>query len=263
VAFTSVSLDEVKAVKNELGGTVNDIVLALCAGALRSYLERRGELPDEPLVAMVPISVRTEDEKGQLGNKVSSMLTSLATDVDDPIKRLDAIHHGTQVAKEQDKAIGAETLTNWAEFAAPAVAARAARLISRMKVLDRLRPIFNVTISNVPGPPFPLYSAGAKMVALYPMGPILDSAALNITVMSYMNAMYIGVVACRDTLPDVDDIATGLNDALEELKKAAGVVTKDVSPAPETQPEADGGSTDSIGRAAANAAAVLKSAPTQ
>src|SRR2546423_15188687 len=125
---------------------------------------------------MVPISVRTEDQKGELGNRVSSMPTSRATDVGDPVKRLEVIQENTRGAKEQDKAIGADTLTNWAEFAAPAVAARAARLISRTKVLDRLRPVFNVTISNVPGPPFPLYSAGAEMVALYPMGPIMDSA---------------------------------------------------------------------------------------
>jgi len=254
VAFTSVTLDDVKAVRNELGGTVNDVVLALCAGALRSYLERRGELPAEPLVAMVPISVRTEEQKGELGNRVSSMLASLATDIDDPVKRLEVIQENTRGAKEQDKAIGADTLSNWVEFAAPAVAARAARLISRTKVLDRLRPIFNVTISNVPGPPFPLYSAGAKMVALYPMGPIMDSAALNITVMSYMGSMYFGVVACRDTLPDVDDIALGLDDALEELKKAAGVTT---TPAVEEAAQDDGGSTDAIGRAAARAAAVL------
>jgi diacylglycerol O-acyltransferase / wax synthase len=264
VAFTSVSLEDVKAVRKELGGTVNDVVLALCAGTLRNYLERRGELPDEPLVAMVPISVRTEDEKGALGNRVSSMLTSLATDVADPAKRLDAIREGTQGAKEQDKAIGADTLTNWTEFAAPAVAARAARLISRMKVLDRLRPIFNVTISNVPGPPFALYSAGAKMVALYPMGPIMDSAALNMTVMSYMGDMYFGIVACKDTLPDVDDIATGLTEALDDLLKAGGVASSVSAPAAAAQPlpadPVEGGKSDAIGQAAARAAAVLNGA---
>ena len=264
VAFTSVSLDDVKAVRKELGGTVNDIVLALCAGSLRNYLERRGELPAEPLVAMVPISVRTEDQKGELGNRVSSMLTSLATDVDDPVKRLEVIQENTRGAKEQDKAIGADTLTNWAEFAAPAVAARAARLISRTKVLDRLRPVFNVTISNVPGPPFPLYSAGAEMVAIYPMGPIMDSAALNITVMSYMGTMYFGVVACRDTLPDVDDIGQGLSDALAELLKAAGAEPagrKDPT-GDNVQENAGGGSTGAIATAAARAAATLAATPT-
>jgi hypothetical protein len=146
---------------------------------------------------------------------------SLASDVDDPLERLATISGATKNAKEQDKAIGADTLTNWAEFAAPAVAARAARLYSNMKIADRHRPLFNVTISNVPGPPFPLYSAGARMVALYPMGPIMDGGALNMTVMSYMDTMNFGLVACAETIPDVDKIARHLDDALEELLKLA------------------------------------------
>ena len=221
VAFTSVSLDDVKAVRKELGGTVNDVVLALCSGALRNYLERRGELPDEPLVAMVPISVRTEDEKGALGNRVSSMLTSLATDVADPIKRLDAIREGTKGAKEQDKAIGADTLTNWTEFAAPAVAARAARLISRTKVLDRLRPIFNVTISNVPGPNFPLYLAGSKMLHWYPVSFVNDGAGLNITVHSYNGRLDFGLVSCRELVPELWSVMDLISDSVDELMAAA------------------------------------------
>ena len=220
-AFIQASLDDVKMVKNKLGGTVNDVVLATCAGALRSYLQDRGENISDPLVAMVPISVRTEDQQGTMGNRVSSMLTSLATDIDDPVERLRAISAGARRAKEQDKAIGAETLMDWAEFAAPGLAARAARLYSSMKLADRHRPIFNVTISNVPGPDFPLYSAGARMVAYYPMGPIADGGALNITVMSYMGTMCFGLVACRETVPGVWSIAHGLRAALDELLKAA------------------------------------------
>lgn len=220
-AFTQIPLDDVKMIKNALGGTVNDIVLALCAGALRGYLSDRDELPAESLVAMVPISVRTEDLKGAMGNQVSQMLVSLATAEADPVERLRIISSGTEGAKEQEKAIGAETLMNWAEFAAPAVAARAARLYSNMKLADRHRPLFNVTISNVPGPNFPLYSAGARMVAMYPMGPIADGGGLNITVMSYMGTMFFGLVACADTVPAVWDIAAGLESALDELRKAA------------------------------------------
>jgi len=221
-AFTEIPLDEVKIVKNALGGTVNDVVLALCAGALRNHLLGKGVLPDKGLVAMVPISVRSDDEKGAMGNRVSSMLTGLATDLEDPVERLHLISAGTRQAKEQDKAIGADTLMDWTEFAAPALAARAARLYSRTKVADRLRrPLFNVTISNVPGPPFPLYCAGSRMVALYPMGPIADGVALNMTVMSYMGSMYFGLVAGRDAVPDVWDLAHGINQSLDELKKAA------------------------------------------
>src|SRR6266545_4736467 len=132
-AMASLSLPDVKMIKNAFGATVNDVVLALCAGALRRYFDGRGEQVDGPLVAMVPISVRAEDEKGAGGNRVSSMLVSLATDIDDPVDRLRAISDGTKDAKEQSKAIGADTLTDWAEFAAPAVAGLAARLYSRTK----------------------------------------------------------------------------------------------------------------------------------
>jgi hypothetical protein len=149
------------------------------------------------------------------------MLCSLATDIDDPVKRLQAIHDGTQQAKSQLNAIGADALTDWAEFAAPALAGRAARLYSRTKMADRHRPLFNVTISNVPGPPFPLYSNGARMVANYPMGPIFDGGGLNITVMSYLDQLDFGLVACADLIPDVWSLADGLGAALEELKKAS------------------------------------------
>ena len=220
-AFEQVSLDEAKMVKNKLGGTVNDVVLALCSGALRSYFTGRGETLDSDLVGMVPISVRTDDEKGAMGNRVSSMLVSLASTIEDPVERLHAITEGTQGAKDQDKAIGADTLADWTEFAAPAVAARAARLYSRMRLADRHRPIFNVTISNVPGPNFPLYSAGARMVAMYPMGPVADGAALNITVMSYMGTMFFGLNGCKETVPDVWDIAHGIRAAMDELTKVA------------------------------------------
>ena len=220
-AFEQVSLDEAKMVKNKLGGTVNDVVLALCSGALRSYFASRGETLDSDLVGMVPVSVRSEDEKGAMGNRVSSMLVSLASSIDDPVERLHAITEGTKGAKDQEKAIGADTLADWTEFAAPAVAARAARLYSRMRLADRHRPIFNVTISNVPGPNFPLYSAGARMVAMYPMGPIADGAALNMTVMSYMGTMFFGLNACKETVPDVWDIAHGIRAAMDELTKVA------------------------------------------
>ena len=222
VAMTSVSLDDVKAVKNAFGTTVNDVVMAVCAGALRRYLEARNELPDEPLVAFIPISVRAENEKGAMGNRVSALFTSLATHVADPVERLKAIHECTRGAKEQQDAIGADTLTDWAEFAAPALAARAARLYSRTRMADRHRPLFNLTISNVPGPPFPLYSAGARLLAYYPHGPIMEGGGLNITVMSYMGSMDFGLVACRETVPGVWDIAHALTESLDELTKRIG-----------------------------------------
>jgi diacylglycerol O-acyltransferase / wax synthase len=221
-AFSTVSLPVVKAVKNAAGATVNDVVLALCAGALRRYLDKQGEDPDGPLVAMVPISVRSADAADAGGNKVTATLCSLATDVDDPTERLERIHDSMVGAKQQHEAIGADTLQEWAEFAAPAVAGRAARLYTRMRVADRHRPAFNVTISNVPGPPFPLYSIGARMVSNFPVGPIMDGSGLNMTVMSYLDQLDFGLQACPDVLPDIWSLAEGLQFALDELVDATG-----------------------------------------
>jgi WS/DGAT/MGAT family acyltransferase len=222
-AYTSLSLPLAKAVKNAAAVTLNDVVLAICAGALRRWLDDHDEHPEGPLVAMVPISVRSEDARSAMGNQVSSMLTTLATDLDDPVQRLKVIHDDTVQAKEQHEVIGAEALTQWAEFAAPALAGRAARLYSRMRVADRMRPIFNVTISNVPGPPFPLYSAGARLVANYPVGPIADGMGLNMTVMSYMDQLDFGVQACPDVMPDVWGLVDALSAALDELADSLGV----------------------------------------
>jgi WS/DGAT/MGAT family acyltransferase len=227
-AYTSVSLPAVKAVKNAVGGTVNDVVLALCAGALRRHLEKQGEHPDAPLVAMVPVSVRSEHERDAMGNRVTSTFTSLATDIDDPLERLEVIHGCMAEVKAQQQTIGADTLGDWAEFAAPALAGRAARLYSRTKMADRHRPIFNVTISNVPGPSFPLYSMGARMVANYPVGPIMDGGGLNMTVMSYLDQLDFGLQACPDVLPEIWALAEGLEASLDELVAAAKVEPDDI-----------------------------------
>ena len=229
VGFARVPLDEAKELKNRLGVTVNDVVLALCAGTLRRYLADKDALPAEPLIAVCPISVRGEgDEAG--GNKVSAMFTSLATDVDDPIERVRAISEVTKGAKEEHKAVGADMLQNWAEFAGPNTFNLASRLYSSLGLADAHRPIHNVVISNVPGPNFPLYYAGAEVVAAYPMGPVMEGAGLNITVMSYRNSIDIGFMVDRDLVPDVWDMADAVQLAFDELKEAAGMTTG--APAP-------------------------------
>jgi WS/DGAT/MGAT family acyltransferase len=228
-AYTSLDLPTVKAVKNALGCTVNDVVLALCSGALRGYLDARDEHPEASLVAMVPVSVRSEDERDTMGNKVSSALTLLATDVDDPTDRVKVIHECMVEAKGQQEVIGADALQEWTEFAAPALLGRAARLYSRMRWADAHPPLFNVTISNVPGPPFPLYSAGAHLLANYPVGPIMDGAGLNMTVMSYLDQLDFGLLACPDVLDDVWSVADGLHEALAELVEATGVTAADAA----------------------------------
>ncbi len=235
-AMADVSLNDVKKVKNAFGCTVNDVVIALCAGALRKHFESHDEVIDTDLVAMVPISVRTEDDKGEMGNKVSAMLTSLATTIDDAGQRLEAIVAGTRRAKEQEKAIPADTLSDWTEFMAPAVAARAARLYSAMRVADKVRPLFNVVISNVPGPSFPLYTCGAELEAMYPMGPITDGVGLNITIFSYRGSIHFGLVACRESVPDVDHMSDNLQDSLDELVKAAAERTGEQPPARKRRP---------------------------
>ncbi|HZT65136.1 MAG TPA: wax ester/triacylglycerol synthase family O-acyltransferase [Acidimicrobiales bacterium] len=219
VAVTTLSLDDIKAVKNAFGATVNDVVLALCSGALRHYLAGRGELPEESLVSVVPISVRTEGAEG--ANQVSAMFVSLASDLAHPAERLRAIASGTKGAKEEHHALGADTLRNWAEFATPALFARASRAYSQMRLADRHRPIHNVIISNVPGPPFPLYMAGARLVALAPLGPVMEGAGLNITVISYMDQIDVGLIACRELVPDLWDLADAFAVSMGELKKAA------------------------------------------
>jgi WS/DGAT/MGAT family acyltransferase len=220
-AYGSLSLDEVKEVKKLRGVTVNDVVMALCAGALRRYLELRRELPAEPLVAMVPVSVRTEEQKGSFGNQVSSMTASLHTHVADPLQRLDRIHESMRIAKEQHQALPATLLQDFAQFAPPAVAARAARVVARAAVANWMEVPFNVVISNVPGPQFPLYGFGAKLVANYPVSAINDGIGLNITVQSYDGSLDFGVIGCRELVPDVWDLIDYLRDALGELKEAA------------------------------------------
>lgn len=219
-AGCDVPLAEVKAVKNALGGTVNDVVLALCSGALRSYFVKRGETVDGPLVALVPISVRADGSA--TGNQISSMLVSLASDVEHPVQRLETISAGTRGAKEQHQALGAETMGTWQEFAVPALAARAARMYSNLRLADRLRPPYNLTISNVPGPPFALYSFGAKALASYPMGPVQEGVALNITVSSYVDRMFFGIHACRDAVDDVWFLADAIEEELATLTAASG-----------------------------------------
>ena len=165
-----------------------------------------------------------------MGNRVSSMLASLATDVDDPLDRLEVIHDSMAGVKEQLKAIGADTLGDWAEFAAPAVAGRAARLYSRTRIADRHRPLFNVTISNIPGPPFPLYSIGARMVANFPIGPIAEGGGLNMTVMSYRDSLDFGLARLpRRPARRLSQIAEGLGLALDELVESTGVGDDEVA----------------------------------
>ncbi len=221
VSFARIDLAESKKVKDAFGVKLNDVVLAVVAGALRRYLDAHECVPEDPLIAVVPVSVRTDEEANAGGNRVSAMFTSLATEIDDPVERLHRIASATEGAKREHNAVGARMLTDWGEFAAPRTFALASRLYSSMKLADRHRPIHNLVISNVPGPPFPLYLAGAELVAAYPMGPIHEGAGLNATVLSYRYSIDFGFMACPQLIPDIWDLAKAVPDAFAELREAA------------------------------------------
>ena len=220
-AFGSIPLAEVKAVKNAAGVTVNDVVMALCAGALRTWLQKHDALPERPLVASVPVSIRTEEQKGTHGNRVSAVITSLPTHLADPAARLAAVHEGMRVAKEQHNALPADLLTDIAEFSMPALANQANRLATRLRLLERVPP-FNLIISNVPGPTVDLYLGGARLDGVYPLSAIADGQGLNLTVLGSNGKLNFGALADRDLVPDVDLIIDALKDELVETSNAVG-----------------------------------------
>jgi WS/DGAT/MGAT family acyltransferase len=222
VAFTSASLTDVKRVKDAAGATVNDVVLALCAGALRSYLTDLGELPAAPLVAAVPVSRRSGHEIGSYGNVVSGWFTSLATDVDDPLERLLAVRSAAEGAKTVYESGIEDVVMQWADLPVPALWALGIRLYTAAHLSTRLPPIFNLLISNVPGAPFPVYAGPAPVVAMYPFGPVLDSIGINITVLSYQDSLDFGILTCPELVPDPWRLAEAIPVCLRELVEATG-----------------------------------------
>jgi WS/DGAT/MGAT family acyltransferase len=221
VAFAALPLRDVKRVREVLGGTANDVVLAATSGAMRAFFAERGEVLDRSLVAMVPVSVRAPSERDALGNRVSALLVSLASGVEDAAARFRHIRDGMETAKEQSRSIGPDVFAGWAQAILPAVGTRLSRLVTNLRLFDHLAPVFNLIVSNVPGPDFPLYLAGARMVAMYPLGPIVEGVGVNITVFSYLDTMCAGVQACWDLAPDIDTIARGLEHSLDELVQEA------------------------------------------
>jgi diacylglycerol O-acyltransferase / wax synthase len=220
IAFRSVDLGTVKAVKNAFGVSVNDVVMAMCAGALRRWLIAHDALPAQPLVAMIPVSVRDPGSRGALGNKVSAMLAALPTNVTEPAMRLEIVHAATEVAKARQAAIPQGLVDQISDFAPPALTARAARVMTATGLLHRLPP-FNITISNVPGPNVPVYLCGARLIAHYPVSVVADGQGLNITLVGYLGQLHFGLVACRELVPDIDVLAGYLPEELALLAAAA------------------------------------------
>jgi WS/DGAT/MGAT family acyltransferase len=216
-AYTTVPLADAKAVRRAIGCTFNDVVMALCSGTLRRYLTKHDCLPDEPLIAMVPVSVRTGAEDDTYQNRVSALFADLATNEPDPRRRIERLKATMDRAKSNFRAIPAETLQDFTQFAPPAIAARAMRMYSRLRIADRTAPPFNLVISNVPGPSFPLYGAGAELKHFYPVSTIVDGIGLNITVQSYNGNLDFGFVCDRDLVPDVWLMTDLLQESMAEL----------------------------------------------
>ncbi len=197
-------LDRVKVLKKAMGTTLNDVILAICAGALRKYLNDKDQLPKKPLVAMVPISTRAEVDDSNQGNKISAMLVQLPTNIDDPIKRLEAIHENTTLGKTYQGAAGAKTLSNLAEAVPFGVANLASRMYSRFNLSKMHKPVFNVVITNVPGPNIPIYLQGHKLLTVMGMAPIIDGMGLIITILSYDGHITISPTSDIKSMPDID-----------------------------------------------------------
>lgn len=229
VAFGSLPLGEVKGVKNTFGCTLNDVVLAICTAGLRSWLSDQAELPGEPLASFIPMSVRTPEQRGTFGNRVSVMLTALPTDEADPVVRLSRINEAMSDAKERHRALPASLLQDANHFIPPALFAQAARATSRLAGLRGLNQPANVMISNVPGPSAPLYLGGARQRAQFPVSGVLDGIGINITVMSYQDSLEFGIVVDRELVDDPWPILDALRAGLDELRDAADAANSAMS----------------------------------
>lgn len=218
-AFGNVSLDTVKEIKSAAGTTVNDVIISVSAGAVRRWLADQDDVPQRSLQALIPISIRTKDERDEFGNRVSAIIAPIGTHVADPLERLEFVHHTMGIAKDTHQATPATLLQDFAQFAPPAIAARAAQIAYRNGRAGRWTP-FNLVISNIPGPTFPLYLAGAQLEGHYPVSTITDGAALNITCHSYLGNLCFGIVADREIVPDLWQLLDYLHDEVTALEKA-------------------------------------------
>jgi diacylglycerol O-acyltransferase len=215
--WVRVSLADVKAIKNELGGTVNDVMLATVSGALGRHLRSRGvDTTGLTLKTMVPVSVRADVERGALGNRVAAMMAPLPVHSEDPVQTMAMISEAMRGLKESGQAVGAERLTELSGFAPPTVMSQAARVMQRQR-------FFNLVVTNVPGPQFPLYLIGHEMTDAFPMVPLAPGQAFGVAIMSYNGAINFGLVGDYDVMHDLDELTEDFHDALEDLARAAGV----------------------------------------
>src|SRR5215217_3719826 len=223
--WVRVNLADVKAIKNELGGTVNDVVLATIAGALGKHMRRRGQSTDGvELKAMVPVSVRADVERGALGNRVAAMMAAMPVWCHDPVARLDIVREELKGLKSGGQAVGAQVLTQLSGFAPATVMDQASRVMARQR-------FFNLVVTNVPGPQIPLYLAGKRMIDTFPMVPLAKNQALGVALLSYAGRISFGLVGDYDLMWDLDDFTEDVRESLAELAAEAAVeLTADTEP---------------------------------
>lgn len=226
VAFGSAALEDLKVIRSAFGVTVNDVLLAACTVALREYLAANGETFDRPLVVSEPVSVHGHVANANTVNQVSDMFVRLPVHLSDPVDQLRAVHVDTTAAKAAHDALSADIMGDVTELTPPGFFNMASRMYSRAGLAERLAPIHNLVISNVPGPPVPLYVAGARLVGVYPFGPLIEGSGLNITALSNMGNLDIGIHACPDVAPDVDELLRAILDAIATLYAAADRATE-------------------------------------
>ncbi|MCC5888215.1 MAG: wax ester/triacylglycerol synthase family O-acyltransferase [Gammaproteobacteria bacterium] len=226
-------LADIKTIRKALpGATVNDAVLAICGGAIRRYLLAHDALPAESLVAMAPVNVRVENEKGTGGNQVSALAVAIRTDIPDAMERLAAVHAHTRDAKELSNAYGARLMTDINKHIPAATLALAGRLVTQMGIGNLISPLFNCVITNVPGPQVPLYMNGARLVTQYGLGPVGDSIGLFMPVLSYNSRLTISFTSCREIMPDPERFAACIEESFAETLSAARQVTAGDAVAP-------------------------------
>ena len=218
-AYGSLSLDDIKTIKDTGDYTINDVLMAICAGGLRTWLGIRQELPTDPLLAMIPVSVPSGNKSGE-GNEIRGMIAPLASNESDARKRLQLTHDAMAIAKTEHAALPANMLQDFGRFAPPAVAGQVARLVARTKLADRSIPQFNLVISNIPGPQHPLYCGGAQQLASHPVPLLSNGVGLNITLSSYNGRVDVGLIACRDAIDDLWPLMRSLEKATADLLRA-------------------------------------------
>lgn len=230
------SLNDIKEIRTRLqGATVNDVIVAIVGGAMRKYLKSLNELPRESMVCMAPISVRSSGEKSALGNQVSAMTIPIGTHIADPFGRLQFVHEEAENSKALTNAVGARQMSEYSSFMPSTLTGLAARLYVRLGLANRIAPMFNTVITNVPGPPVPLYMNGARLVTQYGLGPVFEGMGIIHAVLSYCGSITVTFTSDRSIIPNPERYAECLQESFEELKAAA---LKRALPAPKPEPVA-------------------------